>query len=152
MGELIVPVVMIIIALLFYTAAGNLNLIEGFPMTSATYPQVLALMMMMCSAFLIIRFCVKCKKYIVAEKKKIFDPRIFLAFLLLIALYIGIDWIGYIASGIIFLMLLSLLLKEGKPRLLDTVILPVCLSVGLYFIFQFMSIYLPIGKLFQGLF
>jgi hypothetical protein len=152
MGELIVPIVMIFIALAFHSAAGNLNLIEGFPMTSATYPQALSVMMLLCSAFLIIRFCVKRRKYIAEEKNRILDPRIFLAFLLLIALYVGIDWIGYITSGIIFLVLLTLILKEGKPRLLDTVILPVCLPVALYYIFQFMGIYLPNGRLFRRIF
>jgi len=148
MGELILPIIMMFVALAFYNAAGNLNLIEGFPMTSASYPQTLAIMMMVCSAFLIVRFCIRHKKYIAAERNRVFDPRIFLAFLLLVALYIGIDWIGYIPSGIIFLVLLSRLLIKGKPSLLDNVILPVCLPVALFYIFQLMGIFLPTGRLF----
>jgi hypothetical protein len=152
MGELIVPVLAFVIALLFYAAAGSLTLIEGFPMNSASYPRVLTVMLMICSAFLIIRFIIKRKSYIAAGKKMIFDPRIFLALGLFVLFYFGLEYIGYIPSAIIFLVALALLLKEGKPRILDIFILPVCLSVGLYFIFQLMGIYLPLGKLFRDFF
>jgi hypothetical protein len=152
MGELIVPVLMLAIAVIFYLAAGSLSLVEGFPMTSASYPGVLTVLLMVCCVFLILRFAVKHKRYIAEEKKMVFDPRIFLALGLLVLFYFGLEYIGYIPGAIIFLAALALFLKEGRPRILDTLILPVCLPLGLYFIFRFMGIYLPLGKLFRGFF
>jgi hypothetical protein len=152
MGELIVPVLAFVIALLFYAAAGSLVLIEGFPMNSATYPQALTILMMICCAFLIARFAVKHKAYFAAEKKLIFDPRIFLALGLLILFYYGLEYLGYIPGSILFMVALSWILKKGKPHILDTCILPISLSVGLYFIFQVMGIYLPLGRLLRGFF
>jgi hypothetical protein len=152
MGELIVPVLAFVIALIFYAAAGSLTLIEGFPMNSATYPRALTILMMICCVFLIVKFAVKHKAYFAAEKKLIFDPRIFLALGLLILFYYGIEYIGYIPGSILFTATLSWILKEGKPRILDTCILPLSLSAGLYFIFRFMGIYLPLGRVFKGFF
>ncbi|MDR1316722.1 MAG: tripartite tricarboxylate transporter TctB family protein [Spirochaetales bacterium] len=152
MGELIVPILAFVIAVIFYAAAGSLTRIEGFPMNSATYPQALTVMLMICCVFLIVRFVIKHREYASAEKKLIFDPRIFLALGMLILFYYGLEYIGYIPSSILFIVALSWILKEGKPRILDTCILPIGLSGGLYFIFQFMGIYLPLGKLFRGLF
>jgi len=152
MGELIVPGIILIFSLVFFFAAGSLPLVKGFPMDSATYPRVLTVILMICSVFLIVRFIINHRKYIEAEKKRIFDPRIFLALGLLVLYYFSLEYLGYIFSSIVFLVILAWFLKEGKPHLLDVVILPICLPIGLFFAFNFMGIYLPAGRLFKGIF
>ncbi len=152
MGELLVPVLMLLVAGGFYREAGRLRLEDGYPMNSATYPKILAGMLALCAVYLLVRFCLKRKKYIAEERARIFDFRVLATFGLFLLFYFTLPYLGYIPSAVIFLVLLSLFFQKGRPRLPDTVVLPVCLSVGLYVIFGFMSIYLPVGELFEAFF
>lgn len=153
MGELIIPVIMMLVGGIFYVDAGRLPVYEeNLPMSSASYPEIIALLLMACSAYLIIRFFIKRRQFIAAERKMLFDPRVLLVFGLFVLFYFALPYFGYIPSAFFFLLLLSLFFQRGKPQLKDTVLLPAGLAVGLYFAFGFMSIYLPTGSLFQGLF
>jgi hypothetical protein len=153
MGELIVPIALLAISIFFYWDSGNL-LVEddGMPMTSATYPEFLSVMIMVCSAYLIIRFIIKHKQFIAEDRARYFDPRVLACFALFVVFYWVVPVLGYIPTAFAFLLLLSLFFQKEKRRMLDTVIMPACLSVGTYFAFYFMSIYLPTGTLFRGLF
>lgn len=149
MGELIVPVILMAIGLAFYCDAGKLSIFDDdLPMTSATYPQILAAMVMACSAYLIIRFLVKRKRDGDAAKRRYFDPRVLLAFVLFAGFYFALPVLGYIPSAFILVMTLAFLFQKSKPRLFDTLVMPAALSVGLYYAFYLMSIYLPTGTIF----
>ena len=153
MGELIVPLALMAISIFFFWDSGNLPIEdEGMPMTSASYPEFLSVMIFACSAFLIIRFIIKHKEYIAADKAQHFDPRVLAGFALFVVFYWLVPFLGYIPTAFAFLLLLSLFFQKDKRRALDTFIMPACLSVGTYFAFYFMSIYLPTGTLFHGLF
>ena len=152
MGELITPILFVVVGFFFYREAGSLKIKEGYPMTSASFPKVIAVLLILCGIALIVKVLIQRKKYIEAEKKLIFDPRLFLALALLIAFYFLLEPVGYIISGIVLMVGISLFMQKGKPKLFDTVILPVTLPIVMYFIFQFMSIYLPVGDLFGDLF
>jgi len=142
-----------LLGIVFYVDAGKLPVFEDdMPMTSASYPQVLALLVMVCSAFLIIRFFIKRREFMDLERKKPFDPRVLLVFGLFILFYFALPYFGYIPSAFVFLLVLSLFFQRGKPRWIDTVVLPGGLSVGLYVAFGLMSIYLPHGSLFDRFF
>lgn len=153
MGELIVPVAMILMSMAFYYDAGKLDIYDdSLPMTSATYPQFLAVIISIASVFVIIRYFRKKKQFDEADRKQGFDLRVLLLFALFIVFYFVLPLLGYIPAGFLFLMVIALVFQKEKPRLLDTVVMPALLSVGLFYAFRMMSIYLPTGTLFRGLF
>ena len=153
MGELIVPVVLMAVGVFFYWDSGQLPVEDdGLPMTSASYPEFLAMLVIACSLYLIIRFCIKRKEFIQAEKARYFDLRVPVVFGLFVLFYWVIPIFGYIPTAFVLMVILSLFFQKEKRRALDTFIMPACLSVGLYFVFNLMSIYLPTGTLFSGLF
>ena len=153
MGELIVPLAMMAIGLFFFWDSSQLAIDDvGMPMTSATYPEFLAGMVMACSVYLVVRFVLKRKQYIAEDRARYFDPRVLAVFGLFVVFYWVVPFLGYIPTAFAFLVVLSLFFQKNKRRMLDTFIMPVCLSVGTYFAFNFMSIYLPTGTLFRGMF
>ncbi|MCC8191336.1 MAG: tripartite tricarboxylate transporter TctB family protein [Planctomycetes bacterium] len=150
MGELIVPVLMMLVAIAFYRDAGTLPVYDdGLPMTSASYPAALAGAVMICAAGIILRFFYRRYRGR-GETEPAFDPRVLAVFGLFVGFYFGLPFLGYIPCSFVFLVALSLFFQKGRPRLLDTLVLPVCLSVGMFYAFRLMSIYLPTGSLFRG--
>ncbi len=152
MGELIIPVLLIVVSVLFYMFSGTLKVMPGTPMSSGTYPRVLAVLLFCCAIIIMIQFFMRRKEHAEAEKGKVLDKNIFLVALLLFAFYFCLNYLGYIISTIILGILLSLFFQKKKPRVFDTFILPVLLSTGLYYAFHYMGVYFTVGKLINAIF
>lgn len=152
MGEVIVPAVMLLIGCAFYREAGLLKVKEGYALNSASYPRFLAVVLILCAVFLLIRFAIRHKYYMEEERKLVLDPRIIPAVLLLAVFYLMFETLGYVVCGMILMVGLALLLQKEKLRIFDTVVFPVVFTVCLFFIFRFMSVYLPTGTVFKKFF
>ena len=152
MGELIVPIVMLLIGGMFYREAGLLKVKEGYAMNSASYPRFLAVILMLCAVFLIIRFVIRRKAYMENEKNMVLDPRVMLVAIMFALFYLLLDKLGYIICGIGMMVGLAMLLQKGKRNIFDTVIFPVVFTICLFFAFRFMSVYLPNGVIFKNFF
>jgi nitric oxide reductase large subunit len=152
MGELIVPILMLLIGAVFAGESVFLKPQPEYPLESASYPRFLSGLLIALAVVILIRFIFKRRDYIEAERQRVFDPRVFLVLGLLVLFFFGVQLIGYVASAFLFVAVLSLFYQRGRPRVLDTLVLPAGLSIGLYYAFRFMGIYLPTGKLFAGIF
>lgn len=151
MGELIVPVLMLFMGGAFLFESGRLKIKEGYALTSASYPRLLAIILILCAVVLIIRFFLKYKYFITEEKTKGLDLRIFAVFAILLLFYLLLEPLGYLICGVLLMSGLSLLLQKGKRHMFDSILFPVVLTVGLFIVFQFMNVYLPAGILFKGI-
>lgn len=152
MGEIIVPILMLIISAIFFISADKLPVMAGTPMTSGTFPKVLSVILGICAIVLIIVYFMKQKKYAEEEKARILDKNLFIVAALLVAYYISLNLLGYLISTAWLGIVLSFFFQKGKRHMLDTFVLPVLLTVGLYFAFRFMGVYLPTGRLISMIF
>ncbi len=152
MGEFLVPVLMMAVSSAFYIGAAGLPDNQGTPMVPATFPKILAVMLFCCSAVLLVSAIVRRKKSRKQEKEKILDKNMLIVAFLLAAFYVSLIYLGYLISSVWLCFTLSFFYKRNRFQVLDTIIFPILLPVGLYFAFRYMGVYLPQGKLIAMIF
>lgn len=152
MGEFLVPVLMMAVSSAFYIGAAALADNQGTPMVPATFPKILAVLLFCCSATLLVTAIVKRRENRKKEREKILDKNMFIVAFLLAAFYFSLIYLGYLLSSVWLCCTLSFFYKRNRFQILDTIIFPVILPVGLYFAFKYMGVYLPEGKLIAMIF
>lgn len=145
MGELIMAIIFLAMSVVFILVAGQFSTIDNMPINSATFPRVVAVLLLIYSSILIIKNIknLKTKK----DLPKI-EIKTIIVMLSSIIFYLVFDYLGYIISSILLLVVIAVLLQNKKLKAMDTIVLPVTFVICLYFTFKILKISLPIGKLF----
>ena len=148
MGELIMASLFFIMSIVFIITAGKFPVMKDMPIHSDTFPKAIAILMLIYSGILIIRTIKKLK-----EKQELpqIGKRTLIAMAGAVVYYFVFDYLGYIISSILLLILYAALLQKKKLRTLDTFILPTVFVIGLYFAFKLLKVYLPLGQLLTGI-
>ncbi|PSL42770.1 tripartite tricarboxylate transporter TctB family protein [Salsuginibacillus halophilus] len=147
MGEIVIGVFIIILAILIYTNSGDFPQLEEPVLDAGSYPRLIAVILAILAVILIIRKGMELYKsqaersgmgiraytaYVLKEYKLVF------LILAMFAVYVGlIDIIGFIVTTIAFIIAAGLTVgPTTKRNAVVMSIVAVVLTLGMYFFFE----------------
>lgn len=120
---------------------------------SSTLPTGIAITMAICSLVVIGRTIKNFKLKTNVLDEKAINQQGIIAIGIAIVFLIVFPYVGFLVSSTFILVSYALLLQAKKEKkFFDTLIMPLVYVLLIFFLFKFLNIYLPIGKLFYKFF
>lgn len=145
MTDRIVGLVLVLFGVLVIAAAGDLpRPMRGMSVGSGTFPSILGGLVIAFAAWLVVRG----DKKDTEPPPRVVSLRGIAGIALTLAYVLGFPFVGLIAATFALLVAYALLLQTGRPRWVDTLLVPAATTAGVYGLLRVLNVPLPDEGLF----